>query len=113
MLTAKGAATRQRIVAAAAEEIRAHGIAETTLEDVTARSQTGKSQIFHYFLGGKDELLVAVVHYEADRVLSDQQPHLGALDSWAGWQVHRRWCGRCGPARSIWRLWPPPSRTGP
>jgi len=88
MLTAKGAATRERIVAAAAEEIRINGVAGTTLDDVAARSRTSKGQIFHYFAGGKDELLVAVAQYEADRVLRDQQPHLGELDSWPAWQ---RW----------------------
>lgn len=88
MLTAKGAATRQRIVAVAAEQIRTNGIAATTLDDVAARSRTSKGQIFHYFPDGKDELLVAVAQYEADRVLGDQQPHLGLLDSWVAWQ---RW----------------------
>lgn len=38
MLTAKGTATRQRIVAAPANEIRENGVAGTTLKDVTARS---------------------------------------------------------------------------
>ena len=88
-LTAKGAATRQRIVEGAAAEIREHGVATTTLDDVRARTGTSKSQLFHYFPGGKEDLLLAVARYEADRVLSDQQPQLGDLGSWPAWQSWR------------------------
>jgi AcrR family transcriptional regulator len=87
-LTAKGRATRQRIIEGAAAEIRARGVALTTLEDVMARTQTSKSQLFHYFPGGKDQLLLAVAAFESQMVIDDQQPHLGALTSWAAWQ---RW----------------------
>ncbi|MFI6031430.1 TetR/AcrR family transcriptional regulator [Amycolatopsis magusensis] len=88
-LTAKGAATRQRIVEGAAAELREHGVAVTTLDDVRARTGTSKSQLFHYFPGGKEELLLAVARFEADRVLSDQQPQLGDLGSWPAWQAWR------------------------
>lgn len=86
--TAKGRATRQRIIDGAAAEIRVSGAVATTLDDVLARTATSKSQLFHYFPGGKEELLLAVAAQEADRVLSDQQPHLSRLTSWAAWQ---RW----------------------
>ncbi|GLW69745.1 TetR family transcriptional regulator [Kitasatospora phosalacinea] len=84
-LTPKGAATRQRIVEGAAEQIREHGVFGARLEDVMARTATSKSQLFHYFPGGKDDLLLAVARYEADRVIEDQQPELGALTSWGAW----------------------------
>jgi AcrR family transcriptional regulator len=87
-LTAKGRATRQRIIEGAAAEIRARGVALTTLEDVMARTETSKSQLFHYFPDGKDQLLLAVAALESQTVLDDQQPHLSALTSWAAW---RRW----------------------
>ena len=87
-LTPKGRATRQRIVDGAAAEIRIRGAVATTLEDVMAHTGTSKSQLFHYFPRGKDQLLLAVAELEAARVLSDQQPHLGQLVSWAAWQ---RW----------------------
>ncbi|MBE8525042.1 TetR/AcrR family transcriptional regulator [Amycolatopsis sp. H6(2020)] len=87
-LTPKGAATRQRIVEGAAAEIRERGVAVTTLDDVRARTGTSKSQLFHYFPDGKEELLLAVARFEADQVLAVQQPQLGRLTSWAGW---RRW----------------------
>ncbi|TQS45474.1 TetR/AcrR family transcriptional regulator [Cryptosporangium phraense] len=88
-MTAKGSATRQRIVEAAAAHIREHGVAATRLDDVGLRSRTGKSQLFHYFPGGKEDLLVAVAEYEAQRVLDDQQPYLGALDTWEAWHAWR------------------------
>lgn len=87
-LTPKGRATRQRIVDGAAEEIRVNGAVATTLEDVMSHTGTSKSQLFHYFPNGKDQLLLAVAEQEAARVISDQQPHLGQLTSWAAWQ---RW----------------------
>ncbi|MDT5147487.1 MAG: hypothetical protein QOC58_2132 [Mycobacterium sp.] len=86
--TAKGRETRRRIIVGAAAEIRDRGIAQTTLDDIMARTRTSKSQLFHYFPDGKDELLLAVAALESQRVIEDQQPHLSALTSWAAWQ---RW----------------------
>src|SRR6201999_4244812 len=86
--TRKGATTRRRIIVGAAQEIRANGVAATTLDDILARTRTSKSQLFHYFPGGREELLLAVAQHEADLVLSEQQPYLGELTSWAAWQ---RW----------------------
>jgi AcrR family transcriptional regulator len=87
-LTLKGQATRKRIIEGAAAEIRASGVSVATLDDIRARTQTSKSQLFHYFPGGKEQLLLAVAEYEAQMVLDDQQPYLGELTSWAAWQ---RW----------------------
>ncbi|MEU8633931.1 TetR/AcrR family transcriptional regulator [Amycolatopsis sp. NPDC048633] len=87
-LTSKGAATRQRIIDGAAAEIRERGVAVTTLDDVRARTGTSKSQLFHYFPEGKEELLLAVAQHEAAQVLAVQQPQLGRLTSWAAW---KRW----------------------
>ncbi|MFJ1897659.1 MULTISPECIES: TetR/AcrR family transcriptional regulator [unclassified Streptomyces] len=84
-LTAKGKATRSRIVEGAAAVLRERGVAWATLDDIMARTGTSKSQLFHYFPAGKDELLVAVAQFEADQVLEDQQPYLGRLDSWESW----------------------------
>ncbi|MBF9066501.1 TetR/AcrR family transcriptional regulator [Streptacidiphilus fuscans] len=88
-LTPKGKATRSRIVVGAAEVLREKGVALATLDDVLARSRTSKSQLFHYFPAGKDELLLAVAQFEADQVLEDQMPYLGCLDSWEAWQQWR------------------------
>jgi AcrR family transcriptional regulator len=87
-LTAKGLATKRRIVEGAAEYLRTDDPGEVTLDDIRAITGTSKSQIFHYFPAGKEELLLAVARYESQRVLDDQQPHLGGLTSWAAWS---RW----------------------
>jgi AcrR family transcriptional regulator len=88
-ITAKGEATRARIVAGAAELMRGRGVAATRIEDVMDRTGTSKSQVFHYFPDGKEQLLLAVARHEADRVLADQQPHLSELSSWPAWQAWR------------------------
>jgi AcrR family transcriptional regulator len=88
-LTAKGAATRARIIEGAAAEIRAQGVAATTLDDIRGRTHTSKSQLFHYFPAGKEQLLLAVAQHEADRVLSDQEPFLSNLRSWPAWSAWR------------------------
>jgi AcrR family transcriptional regulator len=84
-LTQKGLATRQRIIEGAATEIRTNGVAATTLDDIRAATRTSKSQLFHYFPGGKEQLLLAVAEHEAHQVIADQQPYLGELNSWAAW----------------------------
>jgi AcrR family transcriptional regulator len=89
LLTKKGAATRLRIIDAAAAEIRERGVNGSTLDDVCRRSGTGKSQLFHYFPDGKEQLLLAVAQREADRVLEDQQPYLGHLTTWTAWEKWR------------------------
>lgn len=87
-LTTKGLATRTRIIEGAAAHLREHELGDMTLDDVCAATGTSKGQLFHYFHGGKDELMLAVMRHEADRVLSDQQPDLDDLSSWAAWD---RW----------------------
>jgi AcrR family transcriptional regulator len=88
-LTPKGAATRQRIIEGAAAEIRENGVT-ATLDDIRVRTRTSKSQLFHYFPDGREQLLLAVARYEADRVLADQQPQLGDLTSWDAWLAWRQ-----------------------
>jgi AcrR family transcriptional regulator len=88
-LTPKGRATRNRIIEGAAAVLREKGVSLATLDDVMARTRTSKSQLFHYFPAGKDQLLLAVAQFEADQVLEDQEPYLGCLDSWDAWQQWR------------------------
>jgi AcrR family transcriptional regulator len=85
MLTKKGAATRARIIDAAAELVAAHGAANTCLDDIRAATGTSKSQLFHYFPEGKAQLLFAVAEEQARRVLDDQRPLLDELTSWEAW----------------------------
>ena len=79
-LTARGAATRARIVEAAADLIYAHGVERTSLDDVMAASRVSKSQLYHYF-ADKDALVLEVIARQTKRVLDAQRPHLEALDS--------------------------------
>jgi AcrR family transcriptional regulator len=89
MLTAKGAATRGRIVEAAADLVLARGVGGTSLDDIRAGTATSKSQLFHYFPGGKSELVGAIARYQSERVLDAQRPHLDRLDSWEEWDAWR------------------------
>jgi AcrR family transcriptional regulator len=89
-LTAKGAATRQRIIAGAAALIRENGPAATSLDDVMTATATSKSQLFHYFPNGRHDLLLAVAQHEADRVLAVQEPYLSDLTSARKWQAWRQ-----------------------
>ncbi|WP_320671109.1 TetR family transcriptional regulator [Patulibacter defluvii] len=57
-LTPKGRATRERLLAAAAEELRRHGSAEVAA--VAARAGVAQSVLYRYF-AGKDGLVAAVV----------------------------------------------------
>ena len=79
--TAKGRATRARIVAAAAALVRERGAAEASLDEVIERAGVSKSQLYHYFQD-KADLLRAVVGHQADMVLAAQEPQLQALDGW-------------------------------
>lgn len=86
-LTKKGEATRERIVRGAAAVVRAHGIANTGLDQIRAATGTSGSQLFHYFPEGKHQLMLAVARHEANEILDEQQPHLGDLSTWESWQA--------------------------
>ncbi|MDV6263095.1 TetR/AcrR family transcriptional regulator [Rhodococcoides yunnanense] len=79
--TAKGRRTRAAIVDAAASMMYTHGVAGTTLDDVLAASETGKSQLYHYF-SDKSDLVEAVIARQLERVLA-AQPRLANIDSLA------------------------------
>jgi AcrR family transcriptional regulator len=88
-LTARGRATRQRIIEATGEQILASGIGGTTLDTVRAATLTSKSQLFHYFPGGKAELVREVAAWEGAQLLAAQQPHVDDLGTWESWSAWR------------------------
>jgi len=88
--TARGAATRARIVEAAADLVHRQGARATSLDDIMAASATSKSQLYHYF-AGKDALMRAVIELQTARVTGGQAALLGRVDSLAGL---RRWRNR-------------------
>jgi TetR/AcrR family transcriptional repressor of nem operon len=84
-LTAKGERVRARIVEAAAALIHEHGVAGTTLEDVKVAAEVSGSQLYHYF-PDKDELLQAVIGYQADTIVHHHRHALGSEDGVAAWR---------------------------
>jgi TetR/AcrR family transcriptional repressor of nem operon len=79
-VTKKGAATRRRIVEAAAELMFVHGVAGTTLDQVRDAAGVSSSQIYHYF-ADKDALVRAVVDYQNEAVVGEQEAAFAALDN--------------------------------
>lgn len=86
-LTARGARTRDRIVAAAADLMYVHGVGDTTLDDVRGASGVSKSQLYHHF-DGKTALVRAVVGHVGERVIERERDALGRVSSLQGL---RRW----------------------
>jgi len=87
-ITERGRLTRQRIIEATGEQILASGIGGTTLDTVRAATLTSKSQLFHYFPGGKGELVREVAAWEGRQLLEAQKPEIDDLGSWESWE---RW----------------------
>jgi AcrR family transcriptional regulator len=88
-ITVRGRATRQRIIEATGEQILAAGIGGTTLDTVRAATLTSKSQLFHYFPGGKTELVREVATWEGQQLLEAQEPFIHDLSTWESWNAWR------------------------
>jgi AcrR family transcriptional regulator len=78
--TQKGRATRDRIIAAAADLMYHHGVAGTSTPAVRDAAGVSSSQIYHYF-ADKDDLTRAVIAYQSEAIVSHQAPLLARLDS--------------------------------
>ena len=85
--TARGAATRARIVGAAADLVYRRGASATSLEDIMEESATSKSQLYHYF-ADKDALMRAVIEFQTRRVTGGDAARPAAIDLLDGL---RRW----------------------
>jgi AcrR family transcriptional regulator len=86
--TAKGRATRARIVEVCAALMFDHGVAGTSLDDVCAAAGVGKSQLYHYF-ADKAALVRAVIARQTEGILAAQEPYLSGLETWDAWQDWR------------------------
>lgn len=86
-LTERGAKTRARIVAAAADLMRIKGVGSTTLDDVLAASGVSKSQLYNHF-AGKEALVRAVIEYMGEFVIKRERDALGRVSTIRGL---RRW----------------------
>jgi TetR/AcrR family transcriptional regulator, transcriptional repressor for nem operon len=86
-LTARGAKTRAKIVAAASNLMYVQGVGATTLDDVLAASGTSKSQLYHHF-DGKEALVRAVIDHVGQHVIQRERDALGTVSTLRGL---RRW----------------------
>jgi len=84
-LTAKGERTRARIVEEAAALIHDRGVAATTLEDVKVAASVSGSQLYHYF-PDKNELVQAVIDYQADTIVTQNRRALGGANGVEAWR---------------------------
>ena len=84
-LTPKGGRTRARIVEEAAALIHERGVARTTLEDVKVAAEVSGSQMYHYF-PDKNELVQAVIDYQADTIVNQQRHALGSANGVEAWR---------------------------
>jgi AcrR family transcriptional regulator len=88
--TAKGRATRNRIVDEATEIVYEKGAANTSLQDVQQAAGVSGSQMYHYF-PDKTLLVHAVVGRRREILLAAQEKLLERLDSLEGiraWRDH-------------------------
>ena len=80
-LTARGEATRRRIVEAAAALMYEHGVKDTNNDMVRRAAQVSGSQLSHYF-PDKEHLVQAVIDRRLDSMMGrDRTPPRGALDT--------------------------------
>jgi AcrR family transcriptional regulator len=86
-LTARGAATRSRIVATAADLIRVRGVGGTTLDDVVSASKVSKSQLYRHF-EDKPALVRAVIELVGEQTIAGERERLENVRTFAGL---RRW----------------------
>ncbi len=84
--TAKGTATRERILAAAANVLLEEGSSGFSIDKVRQQASASGSQISHYFTD-RDDLVRAVVQRQIEKVLAfHRQPKVGGLDTFEDWQ---------------------------
>jgi len=87
-LTARGEATRARIIAAADELMQERGVALTSLTDVCTAGGTSKSQLYQHFVD-KEALVREVIPHRAARLLEQQHQRLQRLNSLRGLELWR------------------------
>jgi AcrR family transcriptional regulator len=86
-LTSRGRASRDRILAVAAERMARNGVAATSIDEVLAAAGASKSQLYHYF-GDRLGLVDAVIRVQVQSVLDANRRALAGVADWDG---IRRW----------------------
>jgi AcrR family transcriptional regulator len=88
VFTAKGLATRDRILRSAANVLLTDGLTGFSMDRVRREASVSGSQIAHYF-ADRHDLIRAVVERQIQGVLEfHRQPKLGGLDTFEDWE---RW----------------------
>jgi TetR/AcrR family transcriptional repressor of nem operon len=82
-VTARRAATKARIVQAAANLMYVRGVNATTLDDVRQATGTSKSQLYTSF-ANKEELVREVIALRAGEILAREEQRLRRLSSFSG-----------------------------
>ena len=77
----RGAATRARIIQAAADLFHKQGVGATSPDQVIEASQTGKGQFYHYFKS-KEGLVHEVLQTYLDDIAKGIAPLSYEIDSW-------------------------------
>lgn len=105
---ARGADTREQILDAARDVLAQHGYAGTTTRSI-AEAAGVRPSLVHYHFGGKQQLLVAVLERENDRLLVRQRALFAGPEPLA--EKYLTSCEylsedlRSGYVRILWELW--------
>lgn len=65
-MTRSGSATRARVVQSAKERMRRHGVGATSMLDAIADAGASRGSLYHYFPGGKTQLIEEATATAAD-----------------------------------------------
>ncbi len=74
--------TRTRMIQAAFDLFHQQGVNATSVDEILAKSGTGKSQFYHYFKS-KEDLVHAVVESFGEMLKAQKLPLKYEIDSWA------------------------------
>lgn len=80
-LQARGHKTQSKIIQTALELFHKQGVNATGVEEILAKSGTGKSQFYHYFKS-KEDLITAVVKDFCEKLCNRQLPVKYDIRSW-------------------------------
>ena len=84
--TARGRATRARIVEAAAELMVRQGVAGTSIPDVLCAAGVSASQLYHYFTDKQDLVHAVIEHQSAFALDAEGEFPLDSLESLRAWR---------------------------
>lgn len=82
-LQARGQKTQSKIINTAFELFHKQGINATGVEEILAKSGTGKSQFYHYFKN-KEDLIAAVIKDFCEKLCNRELPIKYDITSWKG-----------------------------